>query len=122
MQCIQENCFSVQTRRAELRRTTKTAEWFFLMTLGVCAFFGIMLVDAKTPAMNLVMCFLTATTIITLMLFVADMDDVARGLFVVDISTLTGAYRTADTHYQAHGEIICTCHMWAACPVKATIE
>ena len=53
--------------------------------------------------MNLVMCFLTATTIITLMLFVADMDDVARGLFVVDITTLTATYITAEHHYLAHG-------------------
>jgi hypothetical protein len=60
-------------------------------------------VDAKTPAMNLVMCFLTATTIITLMLFVADMDDVARGLFVVDITTLTATYIVAEHHYLAHG-------------------
>ena len=53
--------------------------------------------------MNLVMCFLTATTIITLMLFVADMDDVARGVFVVDITTLTATYVTAEQHYLAHG-------------------
>jgi hypothetical protein len=33
---------------------------------------------SKTPQMNTVMCFLTAATIIVLMLFVADMDDVTQ--------------------------------------------
>lgn len=52
---IRENGFHIQKRRAELRRITKPAEWLFLLMLGCCAFFGIMLVDAKTPQMNLVM-------------------------------------------------------------------
>ena len=101
--CIRENGFHVQKRRAELRRVTKPAEWLFLLTLGCCAFFGIMLVDAKTPQMNLVMCFLTATTIIVLMLFVADMDDVTRGLFGVDVSSITAAYHVAERHFEHSG-------------------
>lgn len=101
--CVRENGFHIQKRRAELRRVTKPAEWLFLLILGCCAFFGIMLVDAKTPQMNLVMCFLTATTIIVLMLFVSDMDDVTRGLFVIDVSSITAAYHLAERHFRHSG-------------------
>ena len=42
--------------------------------------------------MNLVVCFITATTIIVLMLFVADMDDIERGFFTVDTHGICEAY------------------------------
>ena len=79
--------------------------------------------------MNLVMCFLTATTIIVLMFFVADMDDVVRcdlnendresksvlcaltlfcfwglrGLFTVDVSSITAVYHLAERHFRHNG-------------------
>ena len=56
--------------------------------------------DFQRPLPSVMFCsFLTATTIIVLMLFVADMDDVTRGLFTVDVTSLTTAYHIAERHF-----------------------
>jgi hypothetical protein len=58
----------VDRRYQVSRQNISVFEWAFLQILGCCAFFGIMLVDAASFWMNLVICFLTAVTIIILML------------------------------------------------------
>ena len=57
----------VDRRHQVARQNISVFEWAFLQILGCCAFFGIMLVDAASFRMNLVICFLTAVTIIILM-------------------------------------------------------
>jgi hypothetical protein len=52
--------------------------------------------------MNIVICFITGSTIIVLMLFVADMDDVKRGIFVLDLSSIICALYTAQEHIDLH--------------------
>ena len=63
-----------------------------------------MLVDCSGSfEMNLVVCFITATTIIVLMLFVADMDDIERGFFTVDTHGICEAYHLVERHINKHG-------------------
>jgi hypothetical protein len=55
-------------RHQVIRSGISVVEWIFLQILGCCAFFGIMLVDCTSYRMNIVFCFITASTIIILML------------------------------------------------------
>ena len=73
--------------------------------LAFCAFVGVMLVDAAGSfAMNELICGTTATTIIVLMFFVADMDDVTRGIFVVDLHGVVAALNEAREHIDLHSQ------------------
>ena len=56
---VVQNDKSVHDRRTAQRQSLSQTEWAFLMALRCCAFFGIMLVDAKSPAMNLALCYIT---------------------------------------------------------------
>ena len=49
------------------------------------------------------MCRLTAVTIVYLMLFIADLDDITRGVFVVDLSTVGTAFLKANRHVIYYG-------------------
>ena len=86
-------------RRKTMRHRLSFQEWLFLQVLACFTFFGMMLVDCQQSfSMNLVVCFVTATTIIVLMLFVADMDDIERGYFTVDTHGLCEALYLAEVH------------------------
>ena len=58
----------IDMRRQVTRNKISVPEWFFLQILGCSAFFGIMLVDAASFRMNMVICFVTVGTIATLMM------------------------------------------------------
>ncbi len=86
-------------RRKTMRHRLSFQEWLFLQVLACFTFFGMMLVDCQQSfSMNLVVCFVTATTIIVLMLFVADMDDIERGYFTVDTHGLCEALYLVEVH------------------------
>ena len=58
----------IDMRRQVTRNKISVPEWAFLQILGFSAFFGIMLVDAASFRMNMVICFITVGTIATLMM------------------------------------------------------
>ena len=57
-----------------------------------------MLVTWQSETLNLLMSGLTALTIVCLMMFIADLDDITRGVFVVDTSTVGTAFLKANRH------------------------
>ena len=86
-------------RRKAMRRRLSTQEWVFLQVLACFTFFGLMLIDChQSFYMNMIMCFVTSTTIIVLMLFVADLDDIERGYFTVDMHGLCEALYLVEMH------------------------
>ena len=100
---VQDNERILNLRRAELKRKTRPAQWAFLLILGIFTFTGVMMVSWQSETLNLLMSGVTALTIVCLMLFIADLDDITRGIFVVDMSVVAKAFLEANRHVIHYG-------------------
>lgn len=100
---VRDNELVVLQRRTELKLNTRVSQWAFLLILGIFAFTGVMMVTWKSETLNLLMSGLTALTIVSLMLFIADKDDITRGTFVVDMSLVGTAFLDANRHVIHYG-------------------
>ncbi|XP_071814741.1 uncharacterized protein [Apostichopus japonicus] len=74
------------TRKMYLSSRIHALQWGFLELLGFFSFFGIMLIDAGSVQVELVMCVITVLSITVLCFIIADMDSPFSGYFSIDLS------------------------------------
>ena len=73
----------VAQRRALNNQKLSTFLWVFMEILGFICFCTVLLIDARSPKMELAMCMTTAFSISLLTLVVADADEPYHGFFRV---------------------------------------
>ncbi|XP_070577784.1 uncharacterized protein [Ptychodera flava] len=78
--------------------------WVFLEMLSFTAFFGVMLIDARSYRLELTFCIMTVFSISALCYIVADLDSPYSGFFRVNVTPLTDIVAKAEQIYKIEVE------------------